>query len=405
MFPILSADTVGGRDPATVASVRIAPALDRRSGILIWLGAAVTGVLLLLFSVPVLYDWQDPDTLPDDRNLALARFLGLQIYTGIASLALFAVSLSRGRRPAMLLTVFLGAVGALGAVASVVALVRLSRHGRPRDAVCGGVAVGAGGLLGLILDPDGVAAGELVLLLVVAVVTVSLGRFWASRDANEHELDRLRMEQVVAEDRLRLARDIHDSLSHRLGLIAIHSGALDYRGDLSGAQTTDAIATIRHQSEAASNDLRDIITALRITREDEDEQRTPGHVIEEARERGTVVEVSAGFPDDVLVESGLSALAMSALGAMLRETLNNADRHAPGVRVSVGSDVSEGSLTVSVSNPVGGGTRGDGAVASSGFGLVGVRERAVLAGGHLRVSDAGEHFAVTIGLPWQGVDA
>lgn len=404
-----------------MSGVRIVPALSAqraRSAVLLWFGSAVVGTVLMLFTVPTLYDWQDPADLPDSRNLALARFIAVQLVTGVAALILHAVSLARGRRPALMLTVLLGAVSALGAVAAIVTVVRVSRHASRRDAAFAGVLLLVGGTVSMVLDPDGPSLGMLASLLFTAVVSVAVGLGWASRDRDRRTVERLRGErelaQALEEERIGLARDIHDSLSHRLGLIAIHSGVLGYRPDLTEQQRDEAVSTIRTQAQAASSDLQGIITALRMLDSSttlDAARRSPDDVIDAARRRGQDVVVTTDGTDvSAGLGAGLSTSARRALGAVLGEALDNAHRYAPGETVSVvvsgDAPTRPGTLAVSVSNPVPerAGCIGDRQdrqdAAGGGFGLTGVRERLASVGGRIQVENAEGVFRLAMSLPW-----
>lgn len=409
-----------------MSGVRIVPVFSTRSvrnTVLLWLCSALIGAALMLFTVPALYDWQDPADLPDSRNLALARFIAVQLATGAAALILHAVSLARGRRPALMLTVLLGAVSALGAVAALVTVVRISRHASRRDAALAGVLLLVGGTLSMGLDPDGPTLGMLAGLLLTAVASVAIGLGWASRDRDRRTVERLRGErelaQALEEERIALARDIHDSLSHRLGLIAIHSGVLGYRPDLTEQQRDEAVSTIRTQAQAASSDLQGIITALRMLDTSttlDAARRSPDDVIDAARRRGqdVILSADASAVSDGL-GAGLSTPVRHVLGAALGEALDNAHRHAPGetVSVAVSGEVQgqPGTLVVSVSNPVPGragrvGDRQDRQdrqdAAGGGFGLTGVRERLASVGGRLGVENTDGVFRLTASLPWRG---
>ena len=305
------------------------------------------------------------------------------------------------RHIALIFTVFVSAVTVLGTVACLVSLWRVSRFARGQHAVGGGIAAGAGGVLSILLNPDGPDLELFVVLGLVIVTVVTVGRSRARHDASEREIESLRRERAIADDRLRLARDIHDSLSHRLSLIAIHSGAMDYRRDLSRDQSAESIGVIHRESQAAVSDLRDIILTLRTPHQDEGGAYSPYDVIEKARERGQAVNVSTGFPSDTALLAGLSTTALTALVATLRECLNNADRHAQGTRVAVEARLSAGWLTVTVINPLEVSSLSDVDAPLTGFGLRGVRERAELAEGRLVVEKAGGEFVVTISLPWK----
>lgn len=188
-------------------------------------------------------------------------------------------------------------------------------------------------------------------------------------------------------------------MSHRLSLIAIHSGVLAYRDDLTPTQVREAASTVRDQAEEASTDLRDIIGALRIPRGNGRTRQNPGEVIREARDAGQRIDTPDAFPSQTDLDGGLTVAGVGAVDAMLRECLNNASRHAPGTTTTVTGGVTGSTLSVSVVNPR---TDAGAAVDTSGFGLQGLAERADLAGGRLDVEKTVGHFTVILTLPWQG---
>ena len=73
----------------------------------------------------------------------------------------------------------------------------------------------------------------------------------------------LRVEQAQANERARIAREMHDVLAHRMSLVAMHAGALAYRTDLSPEQTRHAAEVIQANAHRALADLREVLGLLR----------------------------------------------------------------------------------------------------------------------------------------------
>ena len=74
---------------------------------------------------------------------------------------------------------------------------------------------------------------------------------------------RLRVEQAREAERLRIAREMHDVLAHRVSLLSLHAGALEFHRDASAEEVAEAAAVIRASAHAALQELRDVIGVLR----------------------------------------------------------------------------------------------------------------------------------------------
>ena len=110
-----------------------------------------------------------------------------------------------------------------------------------------------------------------------------------------------------ADERTRIAREMHDVLAHRLSLVALHAGALEYRTDLSTETTRETATVIRENAHMALSELREVLGMLRdpntlFADEDARPQPTLGQLrelLEQSRDVGTEVELvmSPGFED------------------------------------------------------------------------------------------------------------
>ena len=226
---------------------------------------------------------------------------------------------------------------------------------------------------------------------------------------NREEM-RAKVERGRQEERENIARDMHDSLSHRLSLVAIHAGALSYPREGVPAEFTDAARTIRTEAQNAVEDLRTVLSALR-----EDLSQDPRSGLEElvaaAREAGTEVTVTYADGAGPDVFTGLSTMAQHAVHRAVQEGLTNARKHALGQPVSITVRETSGAVDIEMRNPVSRGTpgadTGNGADTSGGYGLVGLRERVELSGGRMSIAanqespegKEGEEFGWSIQLP------
>jgi signal transduction histidine kinase len=254
---------------------------------------------------------------------------------------------------------------------------------------------------------------QLVLGVLITAVIIGWGLFVrAQRDlvqslrerAERLESEqRLKVEQAREAERLRIAREMHDVLAHRVSLLTLHAGALEFRPDATADEVAEAAGVIRASAHAALEELRDIIGVLREGGEagaPEPPQPTLAQVpalIDESRAAGMHVQarVDTSEVSDVL---GRTAYRV------VQEGLTNARKHAPGAAVDVTIAIDGERLVVAVVSrrPVGvrAGAHAE-RLPGAGTGLVGLAERVGLAGGELEHGpDAAGDFVLRATLPW-----
>ena len=199
------------------------------------------------------------------------------------------------------------------------------------------------------------------------------------------------------EERDRIARDMHDTLSHRLSMIAVYAGGLAYRKDLDPEETRQSARTIRDEAEAAVGDLREALHSLRSEGRIDPREGVES-LVERSRQAGMDVEVcyQAGAGPQSLEE--LSTMAGHALNRAVQEGLTNARKHAPGQPVTITIATLADALSITMSNPTAQ-TGEKAGVHSGGYGIVGMRERASVVGGSLQVQDEEGRFSWTLRLP------
>jgi signal transduction histidine kinase len=191
-------------------------------------------------------------------------------------------------------------------------------------------------------------------------------------------------EQARAEERARLAGEMHDVVTHRVSLMVLQAGALGITAK--DDATRQAAEELRAAGCQALDELRDLVGILR-TEPDSDQTPSvaglPALIAESA---------AAGTPAE-LAEDGDSGLASPVVGRtayrIVREALTNARKHAPGAHVLVAISYRESQVRVVVSN--GPATRGADRQLSgtgSGLGLTSLRQRAELMQGSLRAGPA-----------------
>ena len=214
----------------------------------------------------------------------------------------------------------------------------------------------------------------------------------------------LRVDQARQQERARIAREMHDVLAHRISLLSLHAGALEFRPDAPPEEVARAAGIIRSSAHEALNDLREVIGVLRETRDgDAPERPQPTLVdlpalIDESRAAGMHVTYDWQLEAKALVPAGTGRNAYR----IVQEGLTNARKHARGsaVDVTVGGAPGAG-LTIEIRNrlPVGAVRVAD--IPGAGTGIVGLTERTSLAGGRLEHgrTDAGD-YRLWAWLPW-----
>ncbi|MFS8104921.1 histidine kinase [Lentzea alba] len=212
--------------------------------------------------------------------------------------------------------------------------------------------------------------------------------------AESRERERvLHAHAIRADERAKLAREMHDVVSHQVSLIAMQAGAL--RMALANAEHKQVAGTIRTLSTRTLDELRQLVSVLRTT---EDSQ--PG--VEELSE----LAADAGFEVSMQVKGAVEDLAAPVSGAVYRtvqEALTNIRKHAAGSSATVLIDADEDDVLVEVRNTASGTSS---SLPSGGHGLVGLRERAALLGGEFSAGPTEEGgFLVSASFPKQRIVA
>lgn len=229
----------------------------------------------------------------------------------------------------------------------------------------------------------------------------------AALAARAAEAERTREEEVMrraAEERLGIAREVHDVLGHSLAVISLQAGVAAHLLDTRPDQARDALAAIRQVSSEALDDLR---AELRLLRDPDGAPPPPAAAGLEAlpglvaslRRAGVAVEVETSGG----AEAAVSPAASAAGYRIVREALTNVARHAgAGSRAVVRVAHRGATVEVEVVDDGPGPAGGDGSVDGNGngSGLAGMRDRAAALGGRLEAGagpDGG--FRVWASLP------
>lgn len=334
------------------------------------------------------------------------------VLVGVGALALA----GRRRWPVATLAVTVAAVlpgYALGAVSGpamgvvAVAVYTVATRVRWPSAVGVGallVAVWAGGeALGGRFDHATLAGDPLPWVALSVAVGVAVGatrRARAARAAHDEEQRRLGVER----ERLRMAREVHDVVSHSLALINVQAGVAVHVADRRPEQALAALRAIREASHVALDDLRGVVAALRDPHDGDPDDGEPTSPAGPGLHRlAEVVRAGEAAGLDVAVRGVPGALPPPVDRAAFRivqEAVTNAVRHARDARrLTIELDRRDGLLVLRVGDD--GRTRGPG---PSRQGLRGMTERASALGGSAQAGPTGTGFLVVAELPLEPVE-
>ena len=202
-----------------------------------------------------------------------------------------------------------------------------------------------------------------------------------------------------SEERLRIARDLHDVIGHNISLINVQASmGLDLM-DSQPEQARAALSAIKSASKEALEELRTMLTTLRHDNEAAPRSPAPGldrlpELIELTRAAGLSVEVEVAEK-----APPLPAAVHLAAYRIIQESLTNVARHAARARVTVRVTYDDADLHVEIDND-GPAPVGEGSAIGTGSGITGMRERAAALGGDLSAGFRhGGGFRVSARLP------
>ncbi|MFJ8006620.1 sensor histidine kinase [Streptomyces fagopyri] len=210
----------------------------------------------------------------------------------------------------------------------------------------------------------------------------------------------LRAEQAAQQERLRIAREMHDVVAHSLTLLVIHAEALRARSDELPGWAHAQVDGLAAAGRQTGGELRDLLRMLRDPSDLDSLQPIPGF-----GELGALLDIhrAAGGTVDVRIRAELDLLPrpLQLVGyRVIQESLTNARRHAPGaaIRLTVEGDRDRLRLEVVNFRAAHPGTRG----AGTGLGLVSMRERVDAMGGELTAEPTGDGgFRVVATMPME----
>ncbi|MEU6764650.1 histidine kinase [Streptomyces sp. NPDC046853] len=299
----------------------------------------------------------------------------------------------------------------------MVALYTVAVTGRPRRALITGLlVVGVTLSVNASMEPHQVAevlriSGWIVSVLLLGVYVRIHRQYVASVLERAERAERTREEEArrrVAEERLRVARDLHDLLAHSITLVGVQTSVAAHvlAADperLDRAAVAKALDDIADTCRSARGELRATLQVLRAAGPgpegpEADETRGPLPGLDGLADLAAAARTSGASVELTVRDTDAPPAVGAAAYRIVQEALTNAVRHGgPGITIRVGIGVADAALRVSVTDD---GRAADDPAHTPGFGLVGMRERARSVGGTLEAGRRdGGGFEVSAVLP------
>ncbi|MDN4639937.1 histidine kinase [Agreia sp. PsM10] len=296
---------------------------------------------------------------------------------------------------------------------AVFAAFSLAVRGMP--AVMVGLVIGSANYVSVSLFHDqGFVYPVSIVAFAFALAAAAAGSATRSQDRYRRELEQRSLEalatrdaeanQRVSEERLRIARDLHDVVGHEIAVLNMHLGVAEVSLPAEAATARSSLTSARSNVQAVLSETQRILHVLRTDEPESaagDASRpTPdlggiARLIDSYRSAG--VEVQAELCE---APEAIDAEVSTAAFRIVQEALTNSQRHGPGA-VSVTTRSDGGILTITVTNARARRAPKT-AAARRGYGLIGMRERATSAGGRLEVVDTDDAFIVVATLRIDG---
>jgi signal transduction histidine kinase len=280
-----------------------------------------------------------------------------------------------------------------------------------RVSVTGAAMAAAGLLIPLLAVPSlgslrgGSLDGSAIHLVTIAVplftiIAWLIGHSIRQAQARAELLRAHAAAQTALAERLRIARELHDSVAHSIGIIAIQAGSGRSVFDARPDEARDALTAIEDASRETLSGLRRMMTGLRNAEHEPGRGAAPlgpapglagiERLAATTLDAGVRVEVDwRGSREPLPADIDLSAFRI------IQEAVTNVVRHAGTDRCQVGIDQRDGQLSIEVTDSGHGGSP-----AGTGYGIIGMRERAALLGGDFSAGPRpGGGFRVVARLP------
>lgn len=321
---------------------------------------------------------------------------------------------------ALALALYLGAVAqhfpALGPGAAVAVLAfTVAEQRPPRWALpIGGLATLAIGAESVLVSTVSTFEPQVFMFAAATAVATALGdstrsrrdyaasmRERAERAERSKEAEALRR---VAEERLRIAQDLHDTVAHRISIISLNAGVASAALERKPERAKEALSAIREASREVLADIGVLLRYLRDSEKGPDNQQLstmpqPGlHQLDRL-----IAEVeNSGLKVDTVTTGELGLLGPTGdhvAYRVIQEGLTNVHKHGSGGVAAVEIEIGPQTSTITVTNPVAEHSRNQPGAPSGNMGLLGLRERLSAIGGSLRHEQHGGTFTLSATFP------
>ena len=419
-------------DPAAPPAA-LAPRPRRRLGarvlaVLDWVTAALCAVIIygVLFHGQVIYRlpyvaWEVRAWLPPLLAIALSFPVAIRRRDPLLALALVLAG--------CVVTMAFGGMLNRGPVLPLAIVLYLVAARCPRTIAIAGLAVSLWLLAAqaLILHWTGLGPGDAIGSALTLIIVWMTGVAVQQRRAYAARLREQVARAAVTEERLRIARELHDVVAHSMTVVAVQAGFGEYVFEQDPGEARAALGAIQRVTREALADMQRLLGVLRQGDPGPDNagpdaaglpgtaragslQLTPApgladldRLVATTAGAGVRVEVASvgGCPD-------ISAAVDQSAFRIVQEALTNVVKHsgAEYCRVTVGCD--DGHLSVEITDPGGNGrtaaaTNGTGQASGTGHGIIGMRERVSLCGGEFTAGPMpGQGFRVAARFPLNG---
>jgi signal transduction histidine kinase len=222
----------------------------------------------------------------------------------------------------------------------------------------------------------------------IAALKERADRAEASRDAEAS--------RRVIEDRLRIARDLHDTVAHQISVISLNAGVATATLEGKPDVARDALASIRAASRNVLSEIGALLSSLRLL----DETAPPAPAVGLAQLDALVQSFEqTGMNVDRVINGGIETVtpAVSSVAyRVLQESLTNAHKHGVGRHAHLAVDIVETGVHIRVTNLA---SAAQGTTRVAGHGLTGIRERVASVRGTVRIERPENTFRLIIDLP------
>ncbi|MFJ8580956.1 sensor histidine kinase [Micromonospora sp. NPDC093277] len=288
----------------------------------------------------------------------------------------------------------------------------VARHSEWARAVVGVAAIASGLVVVFLRNPESPTIGNVPFVAVPVVACFLAGRVLRAR-ARSHSDDRARAQQLeaerkeaihaaLAEERARIARELHDIVAHCVSVMVVQAGAAEDLLDRDPQRARAPLQSVQDTGRQAVGELRRMLGLLRGEQAQLALKPQPGtadlaDLVDHMAEIGLPVELTVQGPARPL-PPGVDLTVYR----IVQEALTNALKHAAPTTAHVVLHFDDQSVRVGVRDTGQRGGSGGAGAKRVGHGLIGMRERVALYGGTLETAKApGAGFTVTARLPLQ----